>query len=105
MVMCLNNNNNSYASKWKFTRRALTSSAHGCIGVLPKYGFMRILGQALQDYPGLQDEDNVHVSDLGYADDIVTLSSSYREMQGVPAAVNRHAAAVGMRTWMSAPGN
>ncbi len=40
---------------------------------------------------------NVHVSDLAYADDIVILSSSYSEMQGLLEAVNRHAAAVGMR--------
>ncbi len=44
-----------------------------------------VLGQALQDYPG------VHVSDL------VILSSSYNEMQGLFEAVNRHAAAEGMR--------
>ncbi len=35
---------------------------------------------------------NVHVSDLAYAND-----SSYSEMQGLLEAVNRHAAAVGMR--------
>ncbi len=56
-----------------------------------------ILGQALQDYPGVQVGANVHVSDLTYADDIVILSSSYSEMQGLLEAVNRHAAAVGMR--------
>ncbi len=39
----------------------------------------------------------VHVSDLAYADDIVILSSSYSEMQDLIDAVNRHAAAVGMR--------
>ncbi len=39
------------------------------------------------------------MSDLTYADDIVILSSSsYSEMQGLLAAVNRHTAAVGMRT-------
>ncbi len=37
------------------------------------------------------------MSDLAYADDIVILSSSYSEMQGLLEAVNRHAAAVGMR--------
>ncbi len=37
------------------------------------------------------------MSDLAYADDIVILSSSYSEMQGLIDAVNRHAAAVGMR--------
>ncbi len=37
------------------------------------------------------------MSDLAYADDIVILSSSYSEMQGLLDAVNRHAAAVGMR--------
>ncbi len=36
------------------------------------------------------------MSDLAYADDIVILSSSYSEMQGLLDAVNRHAAAVGM---------
>ncbi len=39
-----------------------------------------ILGQALQDYPGVQVGANVRVSDLAYADDIVILSSSYSEM-------------------------
>ncbi len=43
-----------------------------------------ILGQALQDYPGVQVGANVYVSGLPYADDIVILSSSYREMQGRP---------------------
>ncbi len=37
------------------------------------------------------------MSDLAYADDIVLLSSSYSEMQGLLEAVNRHAAAVDMR--------
>ncbi len=32
-----------------------------------------------------------------WADDTVILSSSYSEMQGLLEAVNRHAAAVGMR--------
>ncbi len=49
------------------------------------------------DYPGVQVGANAHVSDLAYADDIVILSSSYSEMQGLFEAVNRHAAAVGMR--------
>ncbi len=39
-----------------------------------------VLGQALQDYPGVQVGANVHVSDLAYTDDIVILSSRYREM-------------------------
>ncbi len=56
-----------------------------------------ILGQALQDYPGVQVGATVHVSDLTYADDIVILSGSYSEMQGLLDAVNWHAAAVGMR--------
>ncbi len=56
-----------------------------------------ILGQALRDYPGVQVGATVHVSDLAYADDIVILSSSYSEMQGLLEAANRHAAAVGMR--------
>ncbi len=56
-----------------------------------------ILGQALQDYPGVQVGATVHVSDLAYADDIVILSSSNSEMQGLLDAVNRHVAAVGMR--------
>ncbi len=34
--------------------------------------------------------------DLAYAEDIVILSSSYNEMQGLLEAVNRHAAAAGM---------
>ncbi len=34
------------------------------------------------------------MSDLAYADDIVILSSSLREMQGLLETVNRHAAAI-----------
>ncbi len=56
-----------------------------------------MLGQALQDYPGVQVGATVHVSDLAYADDIVILSSSYSGMQDLLDAVNRYAAAVGMR--------
>ncbi len=37
------------------------------------------------------------MSGLAYADDIEILSSGYSEMQGLLEAVNRHAAAVGMR--------
>ncbi len=37
------------------------------------------------------------MSDLAYADDIVILSCSYSEMQGLLEDVNRHAATVGMR--------
>ncbi len=36
------------------------------------------------------------MSDLANADDIVILSSSYSEKQGLLEGVNRHAAAVGM---------
>ncbi len=50
------------------------------------------------DYPWVQVGANVHVSDLAYADDIVILSSSYSEMQGLLEAVNHQAAAVGMCT-------
>ncbi len=42
-----------------------------------------ILGKALQNYPGVQVGANVQVSDLAYAEDIVILSSSYSEMQGL----------------------
>ncbi len=56
-----------------------------------------ILGQALQDYPGVQVGANIHVSDLAYAENILILSSSYSEKQGLFEAVNRHAAAVSMR--------
>ncbi len=56
-----------------------------------------ILGQALQDYPGVQVGANVHVSNLAYANDIVILSSSYSEMQGLLEVFYRHIAAVGMR--------
>ncbi len=56
-----------------------------------------ILGQALQDYPGVQVGVNAHVADLAYADDIVILSSSYNEMQDLLEAINRHASAVGIR--------
>ncbi len=55
-----------------------------------------ILGQVLQDYPGVQVGTNAHVFDLAYADDIVILNSSDREMQGLLAAVNRRADVVGM---------
>ncbi len=55
-----------------------------------------ILGQALQDYPGVQVRANVHVSDLAFADDSVILSSSYSEMQSLLEAVYRHATALGM---------
>ncbi len=55
-----------------------------------------ILGQALQNYPGVQVGASVHMSNLAYADDIVIRSSNYSEMQGLLEAVNRHAAAVGM---------
>ncbi len=65
--------------------------------LLSNYKIEWILGQALQDYPGVQVGANVHVSDLAYADDIVMLSSSYTELQGLLEADNRHAAAVGMR--------
>ncbi len=39
---------------------------------------------------------NVNVSNLAYADDIVILSGSYSETQGLLVAINRHAAAEGM---------
>ncbi len=57
-----------------------------------------ILVQALQDYPGVQVGATAHVSDLTYADDIVILSGSYSEMQGLLDAVNRHDATESMRT-------
>ncbi len=50
-----------------------------------------------QDYPGVQVGANIHVSHLASANDIVILSSSYIEMQGLLESVNHHAAAVGMR--------
>ncbi len=37
------------------------------------------------------------MSNFAYADDIVILSSSYKEMQDLLEAVNRYVAAVGMR--------
>ncbi len=37
------------------------------------------------------------MSDLGYADDILTLSIGYKEMKGMFEAVNRHATAVDVR--------
>ncbi len=49
-----------------------------------------ILGQALQDYPGVQVVYNIHVPNFAYADGIVILCSRYREMQG-------HATAISMR--------
>ncbi len=51
----------------------------------------------LQDYPLIQIGADVHVLSLAYADEIVFMSSSYREMQGLLEAVKRHAAIVGMR--------
>ncbi len=56
-----------------------------------------ILGQALQDYSGVQVGANIHASDLPYAEDIVIFSSSYREIQGLLETVSRHVTAVGMR--------
>ncbi len=57
-----------------------------------------ILGQVMQDYPGVQIGANVHVSDLAYADVIQILSnSSYNEMQALLVANKRHAVAEGMR--------
>ncbi len=56
-----------------------------------------ILGQAQKYYPGVQVGATIHVSDLAYADDIVILSSSFSEMQGLLEAVISHAVAVGMR--------
>ncbi len=41
---------------------------------------------------------NVNVSELAFADGIMILRSSYRELHGLNNAVNRQAAAVGMRT-------
>ncbi len=60
-----------------------------------------ILGQALKDYPGVQVGANVYVFDLDYADDSVILTSSFRGMQSLLEAVNRYAAAIGMRTYAS----
>ncbi len=57
-----------------------------------------ILGQALQDYPGVQVGATVHVSD-----DIVILSSRYSKTQGLPDSVNGHAAAEGMPINASKP--
>ncbi len=72
---------------------------HGCVlsPTLFNYVMDWILRQALQDYPGVQVGANVHVSELAYTDDIVVLSSSCSQMQGMLEAVNRHAAAVCMR--------
>ncbi len=61
------------------------------------YIINRILDEALEGYPGIQVGTNANVSDRAYADDIVLLSDSYTEMQGMLEAANRHAAAVGMR--------
>ncbi len=56
-----------------------------------------LCGDANISWPGVQVGANVHVSDLAYADDILILSSSYSEVQGVFEAINRHATAVGVR--------
>ncbi len=55
-----------------------------------------MLGQALQGYPGIQTETNVHVTDLAFADKIAILSNSYREVQCLLETVNHHVVAVGM---------
>ncbi len=70
----------------------------GCVlsPTLVNYIIDWILGKALQNYPGVQVGASVHVSDLAYAYDIVILSRSYSEMQGLLEAVNSHAVAVGM---------
>ncbi len=47
-------------------------------------------------YLGVQVGTNFHAPDLDYANDIVLLSNSYMEMQGLHEAVSRHAAAAGM---------
>ncbi len=62
-----------------------------------KVFFTILPDQALHGYPGVQVGTNVHVPDLAYANDVVLLSYSYMGMQGLLEAVNRHAAAVGMR--------
>ncbi len=48
-----------------------------------------ILGQTLQVYPGAQVGANGQVADRAYADDIMTLSGNYREMQDMLEAVHR----------------
>ncbi len=55
------------------------------------------LGQALQNYPGVQVGANINVCALAYADDIVILSTNYIEMPGLLDGVCRHASAIGMR--------
>ncbi len=55
-----------------------------------------ILGQVMQDYPGVQIGANVHVSDLAYAEDILKPSTIYIEVQGLLDANNRHTVAEGM---------
>ncbi len=60
------------------------------------YAINWTIGQALEDYPGFQVGVNVPVAYLAYADEIVILSSSYSEMQGLLEDGNRHAAAFGM---------
>ncbi len=55
------------------------------------YAINWIIGQALKDYPGFQVAVNVPVAYLAYADEIVILSSSYSEMQGLLEAGNRYA--------------
>ncbi len=48
------------------------------------------------EVPGVRVGTSVHRSDLAYADDIVLLSSNYREVEGLLEAVNHHAAAMTM---------
>ncbi len=64
---------------------------HALSPTLFNYIINRVLGQVLQDHPGVQVVVNAHVFDLAYADDNLILNSSYREMQGLLEAVNRHA--------------
>ncbi len=48
----------------------------------------------MQSYPRVGVGANVYAVDLVNANDIVRLSSNYREMQGLIEAVNHHAKAV-----------
>ncbi len=57
-----------------------------------------ILSQALQSNPRVQVGTNIYESGPAYADDIVVLSNSYREMLDLREAVTHHTTTVASKT-------
>ncbi len=64
---------------------------------LYNYGTQWILDRATQDYSWVQVKANGYTYDLAFANDIVLMSSNYREIYGPVEAVSHYAAADGMR--------